>query len=101
MVLSMSIAGATPKLTRSDSESRSFPRGENALRRRASAPSAKSNTAAAAMEIMAQEAPSREPNVLSKLKDMNIATHPDMRLRHVTVLGMALTMRSSIFRRRM
>ena len=42
-------AGSTPKLTRSQSESSSFPRSEYALRARAAKPSEKSNTAAASI----------------------------------------------------
>jgi len=49
------IPGATPKLTKSASESSSFPRGEYAFKRRAAKPSAKSNTEAMKMAIIAPE----------------------------------------------
>ena len=51
--LNIIIPGATPKLITSDSESSSFPMGEYAFNRRAANPSAKSNTAAMKIAIIA------------------------------------------------
>ena len=51
IVFSISMPGATPKLTRSESESSSLPIGEYAWSRRAEKPSQKSNIAASAMKI--------------------------------------------------
>lgn len=87
MVLSISMAGATPKLTRSASESRSPPMGEKRLSARAEAPSRKSKTAAMPMAVMHHCAPSRGPYCAVRLKAMNMATQHERRLSDVIVLG--------------
>ncbi len=91
MVFSTSIDGATPKLIRSDSESRSLPRGEKAFSSLALAPSRKSKTAAAAMAITAHVDASAMPKRSPRWKVINMATQPDKRLRQVRKLGISET----------
>ena len=88
--------GATPKLTKSDNESRSFPNGENEVNILADAPSMKSNKAAAAMVMIHHQAPDSGPIVSLRWKAMNIATHPDKRLRQVMEFGVSDLTRLSI-----
>ena len=92
--------GATPKLTRSASESSSLPRGEGAWSHRAAAPSKKSKTAARPTSIQASwrplmSVPNTWPIVRSNEKAQMQARQPEMRLQRVRVLGTAVM----IFRR--
>ncbi len=79
------VDGATPKVTQSASESNSLPMGDDTFRKRADMPSKKSNVAPTSMHIKAILA--------SPVKTKQVAMQPEMRLLHVSALGMFLLMK--------